>query len=285
MHLGTFYLGDRLAYGWLDETTAWDVSEVAGAPADLLALIIAGRGEDEALRQAGRAVDRAEIRLTSPIVSPLRNVICLGKNYEAHVNEVKNLANDTQKPPRHPIYFTKMVDRFSGPDEQLLVSNGVSEEVDYEAELAIILGKTGKDIRPEEAFDYIFGYTVGNDFSARDLQRQHNQWFHGKSLDGFCGLGPVIVPRSEVAEPPALQVRSFVNGEPRQDGNTRMFIFDIPTILADLSRGTTLKAGDIILTGTPAGVGAGFDPPRYLKAGDRVDAVIEGIGTLTTTLV
>lgn len=280
-----FYVGKRLGYGILEKEQVWDFSQVPGAPQDLLALIIDGNVDVKALQAAAPVLNKSEIRLTSPITTPLRNVICLGKNYEAHVNEVKNLANDNHQLPAYPIYFTKMVDRFTGPDESLEISHGVSQEVDYEAELAFILGKTGKNIAKEDAFDYIFGYTVGNDFSARELQRNHNQWFHGKSLDGFCGLGPVVLPKEAVAVPPILTVQSYVNGELRQNGDTSMFIFDIPTILADLSRGTTLKAGDIILTGTPAGVGAGFNPPRYLKPGDEVKAVIEQIGTLTTHLI
>lgn len=221
----------------------------------------------------------SQITLTAPFPHALRNVICLGKNYAAHVNEVKSLGYHMDL-PKTPIYFSKMIDAFTGPNTSLDTSNAPTKAIDYEVELAVIIGKDGKNISKEDAWNYIFGYSIGNDFSARDLQTEHIQWFRGKSIDGFCGFGPAIVTTEEFSQPPVLGIYSFVNGEPRQCGKTDQFIFDIPTIIADFSKGTTLRAGDIILTGTPAGVGAGFDPPRFLKSGDVVTCEIEGIGKL-----
>jgi 2-keto-4-pentenoate hydratase/2-oxohepta-3-ene-1,7-dioic acid hydratase in catechol pathway len=153
--------------------------------------------------------------------------------------------------------------------------------VDYEAELALIIGKKGKDIAPEDAEQYVFGYTVINDVSARDLQKRHEQWFKGKNLDTFCPMGPCLIEKDDLPYPPELDIRCTVNGEIRQDSNTRKLIFDIPTIISDLSKGMTLLPGDIISTGTPSGVGVGFTPPRFLADGDRIECRIEGIGTLS----
>ncbi|MFM9412806.1 fumarylacetoacetate hydrolase family protein [Peptococcus simiae] len=234
---------------------------------------------------AGESFDLAAVSLQAPFPRALRNVICLGKNYKEHVNEIKSLIDMPMDKPDYPIYFSKMISRFTGPQDPVHISGGATAEADYEVELALIIGKEGKDIAPEAAWDHIFGYTVGNDYSARDLQTAHRQWFHGKSLDGFCALGPVIVSRDDLPTPPALAIESFVNGDRRQHGRTDELIFDIPSILADFSRGTTLLPGDIILTGTPAGVGAGFDPPKFLQPGDEVISRIEGIGELRNTMV
>ncbi len=281
----SFTKDGKAGYGVLSENTIHVLSKVDGAAKDLLSFVQdEKRNAVDTMLAAAPTIALSDVRVEAPFPYALRNVICLGKNYVAHVNEVKNLANDTFKIPEVPIYFSKLVDRFTGPEDNLIISGGPSTQVDYEVELAVIIGKTGKNIAPEEAFEYIFGYSIGNDFSARDLQSVHNQWFRGKSIDGYCGFGPIIVSRDEIAEPPALRITSHVNGELRQNGTTDLFIFDIPYILSDFSRDTTLRAGDIILTGTPAGVGAGFNPPRFLNPGDVVRCEIEKIGVLETTL-
>ncbi len=285
MIFASFSHEGRIGYGVLEHGIIHMLNLVDGAPKDLLAFVeVAETLDMDDLLARAPEIALNDVHFEAPFPRALRNVICLGKNYLAHVNEVKNLANDTFRPPEVPIYFSKMVDRFTGDGDILTISNGPSQAVDYEAELAVIIGRGGKDIAPEDAFDHIFGYSIGNDFSARELQSAHNQWFRGKSIDGFCGFGPVIVSRHDIEEPPALRVTCHVNGELRQDGNTEQFIFDIPYIISDISRGTTLRPGDVILTGTPSGVGAGFDPPRYLKPGDVVRAEIEHIGVLETLI-
>lgn len=168
--------------------------------------------------------------------------------------------------------------------DKVIIPKDYSHNFDYEVELAVIIGKDGKDIPFEEAEDYIFGYTIGNDITVRDIQKKHIQWFKGKSLDTCTSIGPYIVHKSAIPFPVDLDISSKVNGEIRQKSNTKDLIFDIPTIISDLSKGLTLRAGDIILTGTPAGVGAGFKPPKYLKPGDIVECYIEKIGSLTNII-
>ncbi len=221
-----------------------------------------------------------QVKLLAPIPAPARNIICLGKNYQAHAEELKTKMF-TDALPTHPIYFTKPDHTVIGTGETILLHRHITSKVDYEMELAVIIGKKGIDIPKEMAEEYIFGYTVANDVSARDLQRDHTQWYKGKSLTTHCPTGPWIVHKSVLPFPLALDMKCYVDDELRQQGNTQDLIFDIPTIISDLSRGYELRPGDIILTGTPAGVGMGFNPPRYLKAGSRVTCQIEKIGVLT----
>lgn len=239
---------------------------------------------NEAIVSCSEFIDLDKVKILSPIPYPRRNVICLGKNYLDHVKEVKNLKNVSADIPSKPIYFSKIAYPAIGQDDFVDMHQGIVKELDYEAELAVIIGKKGKNICKEEAEDYIFGYTICNDISARDLQQEHVQWHKGKSFDTFCPLGPVIAHKSAIAFPPELEIKSFINGEIRQNSNTKQLIFDIPTIISDLSSGITLYPGDIILTGTPAGVGAGFNPPKYLNPGDKMECFIEGIGTLVNTV-
>lgn len=222
-----------------------------------------------------------DIKLYSPIVNPVKDVICLGLNYKEHVEETNKSFNTNYELPKYPIYFSKRVNESIGPNDKITNYQGISNELDYEVELAVIIGKEGINIKKEDAYDYVFGYTIMNDVSARDLQQRHGgQWFRGKSIDSFTPLGPCIVYKDEIKPPIELDVSSKVNGEVRQSSNTNQFIFDIPTIISDLSDGMTLKPGDIIATGTPSGVGMGFKPPKYLKSGDKVECTIEKIGTL-----
>jgi 2-keto-4-pentenoate hydratase/2-oxohepta-3-ene-1,7-dioic acid hydratase in catechol pathway len=225
-----------------------------------------------------------DVGLVAPIPHPRRNIICLGKNYRDHVEEAAALGGFTGGIPTAPVYFSKMIDRVRGSTESVPVHTGVTAMLDYEVELAVIIGRAGHDIDPGSVPEYIFGYSILNDITARDLQKSHDQWFKGKSLDGGCAMGPVIVTADEITYPPALDIGCSVNGELRQKAATSDLIFGITEIVSDFSRGLTLMPGDIISTGTPAGVGMGFRPFRWLKAGDVVECRIEGIGALRNTI-
>lgn len=226
------------------------------------------------------AFDLEEIKLLSPITRPIHDILCVGINYRSHEEETEHLFDLSAKKPSQHIYFSKRACHITGPDEAIPSHPFVDEEMDYEAELAVIIGKEGRDIAPEDAEDYIFGYSVFNDVTARAVQKKHVQWLRGKSLDGYSVMGPAIVHKSQLPFPLELNISCHVNGELRQQSNTRLLIADIPTIISELSAGMTLEPGDIIATGTPAGVGMGFTPPIYLKRGDKVLCSIEGIGEL-----
>ncbi|QGU93925.1 hydrolase [Clostridium bovifaecis] len=235
----------------------------------------------ENTRRSFAAYPIDEIKLCSPIKRPIHDIICVGVNYKAHLEEAKagfdkNSFNKTNK----TVYFSKRAAEAIGPDDTIISHADIDEQLDYEVELAVIIGRRGVNIPKEQAEDYIFGYTVINDISARQLQQQHNQWYRGKSLDTFTALGPAIIYKSEIPFPVELNIYSRVNGELRQNSNTKHFIADIPSIIAEISNGITLEPGDIIATGTPSGVGLGFNPPRYMKSGDTVECEIEKIGVL-----
>ena len=229
-------------------------------------------------------LELAEVRLLAPIPYPKRNVFCIGKNYVEHAKEMKITQISDNSIPEYPIYFTKAACPAIATRDKICFSKEATTQVDYEAELGVIIGKEGINIKPEEAESYIFGYTVVNDVSARDLQGKHKQWFKGKSLDTFCPMGPAIIHRNDIVFPIELNIQCRVNGELRQNSNTRNMIFDIAYIISDLSKGFTIKPGDIICTGTPAGVGMGFQPPKMLKDGDVVECYVEGIGTIVNEI-
>lgn len=233
------------------------------------------------LKQSSERLNIEDVKILAPIEYPRRNLFCMGKNYYDHALEMKGKTSDLVDIPTDPIYFSKTASPAMHHLGLIDGHVGISECLDYEVELAIIIGKEGRDICKENAEDYIFGYTICNDISARDLQVKHIQWHKGKCLDGFCPLGPIVISKDEIPYPPKLAIKSYVNDELRQNGNTSDLIFDFDTIISDLSKGMTLYPGDIILTGTPAGVGMGFDPPKYLKSGDKVTCDIEHIGQLT----
>ncbi|MGM9924004.1 MAG: fumarylacetoacetate hydrolase family protein [Bacillus sp. (in: firmicutes)] len=224
----------------------------------------------------GLFLTREEVKWLAPIPRPAKNIFCVGKNYADHAIEMGSAADI----PEHVMMFTKSPTSVIGHEEAIPSHKELTEQLDYEGELAVIIGKKGVGITEEEADGYIFGYTIINDVTARDIQTRHKQFFLGKSLDGTCPMGPYIVHKSAVANPEELQVQTKVNGEIRQNGNTSQFIFSIPKIIEVISSGMTLEPGDIIATGTPAGVGKGFKPPKFLKAGDLVEITIENIGTL-----
>jgi 2-keto-4-pentenoate hydratase/2-oxohepta-3-ene-1,7-dioic acid hydratase in catechol pathway len=224
--------------------------------------------------EAGLAYARDRVRWHAPIPRPRKDVVCLGQNYAAHAKELKNA------PPPAPIYFTKPPTTVIGPDEPIPYPRGLTTRFDWEVELGVVIGLGGRDIDEARALDHVFGYTVFNDVSARELQFRTSQWFKGKSLDGTCPMGPVIVTADEIEDPQALRLTLTVNGARKQDGHTRDMIFSVARIIADLSAGMTLEAGDTISTGTPEGVGDGRTPPEYLKPGDVVEAEVERIGVL-----
>ena len=224
------------------------------------------------------SVPLSEIEIGVPFL-PRRNIFCVGKNYKEHVREFEK--DEAAKDPADPIFFTKATTSVIGPEEAIDSHPDVTREVDYEGELAVIIGKQGTDIAPEDAADYIYGYTILNDVTARDLQRKHAQWFLGKSLDTFCPIGPFVLVGAR-AEPFTLYTR--VNGNLRQEGNTEDLIFSIHKLISVLSRGMTLLPGDVIATGTPKGVGMGQNPPTFLQKGDVVEITIDAIGTLRNTV-
>ncbi|MDD2483936.1 MAG: fumarylacetoacetate hydrolase family protein [Eubacteriales bacterium] len=264
-------------------------STTEGFPADMLSFISCYQPEwtDEIAEFYGKrpelSIPLSSVELLAPIPRPARNIVCLGKNYKAHAEELKGqIFND--KLPTFPIYFTKPDHTVIATGGTILLHETITQKVDYEVELAIVIGKSGTDIPKEKAEEHIFGYTIANDVSARDLQQDHTQWYKGKSLLTHCPMGPWIAHKSTLPLPLELKIQSAVNGEGRQSANVSELIFDIPTIISDLSRGYMLRPGDIILTGTPAGVGMGFDPPKYLKDGDLVDCQIEKIGVLSNSV-
>lgn len=216
------------------------------------------------------------ITLLAPIPKVNKNVLCVGKNYRDHAIEM----GSEKDIPSDPMIFTKAPTTISNPNEVLSFSQDVSEQLDYEGELAIVIGKDGKRISREDAMEHVFGYTIVNDITARDLQKKHGQFFIGKSLNQSCPMGPAILHRSAIEDPHQLNIVTAINNEVRQNGNTSDLIFDIPELISVLSKGMTLEAGDIIATGTPSGVGKGFKPPKFLRDGDKITISIEGIGSL-----
>jgi 2-keto-4-pentenoate hydratase/2-oxohepta-3-ene-1,7-dioic acid hydratase in catechol pathway len=258
-------------------------------PSDMASLIAAGKEGLEAVRRlatggAGGAVALDAVRLHAPIPRPRKNVFCLGWNYLEHFKEGEAVRQSGQQIPDYPVFFSKAVTAVTGPRDPIPFDPKVSEKIDWEVELVVVIGTGGKNIPESRAMEHVFGYTAMNDVSARDLQRRHGgQWFKGKSLDGHCPMGPCIVTADEV-DPDNLRVTTRVNGVTKQDSNTRHFYFKIPRVIAELSLGLTLEPGDLISTGTPEGVGFGRTPPEFLKAGDLLETEVEGIGVLSNRI-
>ena len=260
-------------------------------PTTLLSLVQRGPAAWQRVREL---VDKAsgatrhgldEIRLHAPIPRPSKNVVCLGMNYAAHAREAASARGREAKLPQVPVFFTKAPTTVTGPNEDVPVDWSVTQQVDWEVELGFIIGRTGRDIAAADALGYVFGYTVINDLSARELQLQHMQFYKGKSLDGFCPMGPVVVTADEFGDPQAKRLLTRVNGVTKQDSTTADMIFKVAAIIEWLSKGLTIEAGDIVATGTPEGVGMGRTPPEYLKAGDVVETEVEGIGVLKNRIV
>jgi len=303
MRLATVDLGSRTAAAviltdgsalLLDALDASDLPpavSAAFASGSLLAVIAAGPAAIEA---AGRAAAEAEagrlpdavrsadkLRLRAPVPQPAKNVVCVGRNYAEHIAEGERAQNIKIGVTEHPVFFTKPATAVIGPGETIPIFPHLSSKIDYEVELAVVMGKAGRDIPAERALEHVFGYTILNDVTARDIQRRHGgQFFKGKALDGSCPMGPWIVTADELQDPAKLGIRLWVNGELRQDSTTAAMIFDIPTLIASMSEGMTLEPGDILATGTPSGVGYAMEPPAFLKHGDVVTCEIDGIGRL-----
>ena len=267
----------------------WLLDDLLGRKLSMQELIVEYDELQSRIRAEGEGYPLSGAVLQAPLPRPARNIMCVGKNYQAHAHEFSRSGFDASAKgkddaiPEVPIIFTKAPETVIGPGADISYPHGVSEAVDYEAELGVIIGRGGRGIKRGEALSHVFGYTIINDMTARDLQHRHRQWFIGKSLDTFCPIGPYIVTADEV-DPAALELQCWINGERRQHANTRDLIFDVPTLIETLSAGLTLLPGDVIATGTPAGVGIGFDPPRYLKPGDSVRIAISGLGELENRL-
>lgn len=269
-------LADRIA----------DLSGLEGAPASMAACC--ALGADASARLAGLAeaaptLPLAEVTLHAPFPRPARNVFCVGKNYHEHAKEFAQSGFDASTKdvvPEAPVVFTKPPSAVIGPGETIPGHLDPTKSVDYEGELAVVIGKGGRGIAAADALGHVFGYTIVNDVTSRQLQHKHRQWVLGKGIDGFCPMGPAVLTADEVPDPRTLRLRTWVNGELRQDATVADLIFDIPTLIETISAYITLEPGDIIATGTPVGVGIGFNPPKFLAAGDVVRIEIDGIGVL-----
>jgi 2-keto-4-pentenoate hydratase/2-oxohepta-3-ene-1,7-dioic acid hydratase in catechol pathway len=296
LRLVSFEAGRRRSYGILSEGRILDLPAASAGEKDVFSqdivdFIAAGQ---PAIQAASRLLAKAspaefvsldQVRLLAPIAVPRKNIFCVGRNYSEHVIEGFRAVDRDVQLPAYPQFFTKAPTAVLAPDGQFRTDPAITEKYDYEIELAVVIGKRGRDIARQDALDHVFGVTILNDITARDLQRRHDQWFKGKSLDGSAPMGPCIVTLDEIGPLDALELVARVNGEERQRGSVAQMIFDIPEIIAQLSAGLTLEPGDVIATGTPSGVGYAMDPPRFLAPGDVVDCAIDGIGLLTTYIV
>lgn len=285
MKFATFRLGGLRRVGVLDpvsETVSPFDLTVAEAEVGVVALI--GR---DTLPPRLDPVPLRDVTLEAPVPRPARNVFCVGKNYHAHALEFAGSGFDSSAAqsdiPKAPIIFSKVPESVTGPGAAIVIDPAVSQAIDYEAELAVIIGKGGRGIARGDAMQHVWGYTIINDVTARDLQSRYSQWLIAKSQDSFCPMGPWAVSADEI-DLKTIWVRCLVNGELRQNACVADLIFDIPTLIETLSAGVTLQPGDIIATGTPAGVGIGFSPARYLAGGDLVRVEIDGIGALENTV-
>lgn len=289
MRYATFLAGGRRQVG-IVSADGLQIQPLALPPRDaergVLTLVeMSARGE--ALPTAdGASLAVSSVQLDAPIPLPRRNIWCVGRNYHAHAKELQTsvFKDNSTSVDSWPIVFTKVPECVVGPFDDVQLPTGISEEIDYEAELLIIIGKGGKNISKVNALKHIWGYSVVNDVTARDVQMRHQQWDMGKSFDTFCPMGPWAITADEFDGTQAT-VRCWVNEELRQEGHASQLIFDLPTLIETISRGITLYPGDLIATGTPAGVGMGMKPPRYLKPGDKVRIDIERLGTIENTMV
>ena len=287
MRLANYELDGERRLGVVVDDSVVDLSE-SGLPNDTLELIAQwDRGKtDHALTEATR-IPLTDVRLLAPLV-PRKNIMAVGRNYRDHAREFSDSgfdASEKQMIPDHPVIFTKAPTSVIGPDEPIVLANDPTGTTDYEGEMAVVIGRAARNVAAEEALDHVFGWTIVNDVTARDLQKKHVQWFVGKSPDTFCPIGPSITTIDELPDIGASWLRTTVNGELRQEAPISALIFDVPTLIATLSEVMTLEPGDVIATGTGLGVGIGFDPPRYLAPGDVVEISIDGIGTLRNPVI
>jgi 2-keto-4-pentenoate hydratase/2-oxohepta-3-ene-1,7-dioic acid hydratase in catechol pathway len=275
-----------------DQTLVAVSDLVPGGPTDTLDVLAGGRGLwgrlQEAAATAGGGLPLTDARLAAPIPRPRRDVFCVGWNYSEHFAEGQRMRGPNDSPPQMPEYpalFSKQPNTVVGHEAPVLHSAPVSDQLDWEVELAVVVGTAGRDIPEARAYDHVFGYTVGNDVSVRDVQRRHGgQWFKGKNFDTHCPLGPWIVTVDELGDPHDLRITLRVNGVTKQDSSTRFMVFRIPRIIKEFSTGMQLEPGDVILTGTPEGVGFARKPPEFLNVGDVMEAEVERIGVLRNTV-
>jgi 2-keto-4-pentenoate hydratase/2-oxohepta-3-ene-1,7-dioic acid hydratase in catechol pathway len=290
MRLASFLVdGQPRAALLATDQTLLPLSELTpGAPSSMLDVLAAGPSLWDQLRaraaSAGGGQPLHSVTLTAPIPRPRRNVMCVGWNYSEHFSEGQGLRGPNDSPqeiPEFPALFSKQPNAVVGPEQPVWHPAPVSEQLDWEVELAAVIGIPGRDIPQDQAFEHVFGYTIGNDVSVRDVQRRHGgQWFKGKGFDSHCPLGPWIVTPDELGDPHNLHISLRVNGVTKQDSSTRFMVFRIPRIIHEFSLGVRLEPGDVILTGTPEGVGFARKPPEFLKVGDVMEAEIEKIGVL-----
>jgi 2-keto-4-pentenoate hydratase/2-oxohepta-3-ene-1,7-dioic acid hydratase in catechol pathway len=283
-HSGRASSGARL--GAVTPDGLRDLTALLGPSASVASVAAMSTSEFRALsRNLGKApvVDTKGLKRLAPIPRPARNIFCVGKNYHEHAKEFANSGFDAtakEVVPEAPVVFTKPPTAVIASGVAIPAHLDDTNSVDYEGELAVVIGKGGRGIAKDKAMAHVFGYTIVNDVTSRQLQQKHRQWVLGKGIDGFCPMGPVVVTADEIPDPGKLRLKTWVNGELRQDQLVKDLIFDIPTLISWISRYITLEPGDIIATGTPAGVGIGFTPPKFLTKGDRVKISIDGIGTL-----
>ena len=289
MKIATFNFNDQRMVGIVDDVaeTVAPFKMSADQAMQGIQHIIESQVAQLSLPPTGDAIALSKVVLDAPLPRPRRNVFCVGKNYYDHAHEFANSGFDSSAAqgsvPEHPIVFSKVPESVTATNTFIEYDPSVSSAIDYEVELAVIIGKPGRGISVEDAMSHVWGYTIVNDVTARDLQGRYSQWLVGKSQDTFCPMGPYAVTRDDL-QLNDTAVKTWVNGELRQDSNTGLLIFDVPTIIATISEGVTLLTGDVIATGTPAGVGIGFKPPKYLVHGDVVRTEIDGIGQLENTL-
>ena len=291
MRLVTFSDAEGMRIGVHDaaSNTIVDLASGSRLPRDMTAFVALGKNGLQRARSAVKSgkgrIAADSVKLHAPFPRPAKNILCVGKNYHDHAKEFHASGFDASAGndaiPELPIIFTKWPNSVIGPGEPIPSANDYTNSTDYEGELTVVIGEGGRNISQKDAYKHVYGYTIVNDATARTLQNRHKQWFLGKSLDGYCPMGPCIVSADEIEDVTQLRLLTKVNGEVRQDAYVSQLIFDIPTLIETLSRVMTLEPGDLIATGTCAGVGIGFDPPRFLKAGDVVDITIEPIGTLS----
>lgn len=288
MKLATFSVpDDSLARVGVVDATGTRLHDLAAVVPDMLTLIDGGAAALEQVRAALPTAPQyalSDVTLLAPLPRPRKNIICLGLNYAAHAYESARARGRPEVLPEHPVFFTKSVSSVNHPNAIIPLHRGVTEQLDWEVELAVIIGKHGSAVAEAQAMDYVFGYTVLNDISARDLQTRHQQFYRSKSLNGSAPMGPWIVTADEIPDPHALRLQLRLNRATMQDSTTADMIFTIPQIIATLSHGGVVDPGDIISTGTPSGVGMGMQPPRWLQAGDVLEAEIEQIGVLRNTV-